>query len=207
MTSVLCLPVAEQYPSRTATSDESTSTRVSVTDMSSGLARRIGVSLKLVFRQDLNLVLPKLRNGIAPMRNGGNVLDPKLLGYFFPTAEKVDHVLCFHSEVIMSALTVKGKRYFSPDDYHCLMAVMNIVKEAREKKGYNQSELARITFASLGLAEIPGIDAINISQTVSVLKLLLTLTVSGLMMNTSQQHSKPARASNQAIRRHCIANG
>lgn len=70
------------------------------------------------------------------------------------------------------------------------MAVMNIVKEAREKKGYNQSELARIAFSSLGLAEIPGIDAINISQTVSVLKLLLTLTVSGLMMNTSQQHSK-----------------
>ena len=82
--------------------------------ISSGLARSIGVSLKLVFRQDLNLVLPKLRNGIAPMRNRGNVLDPKLLGYFFPTAEKVDHVLCFHSEVIMSALTVKGKRYFSP---------------------------------------------------------------------------------------------
>ena len=37
MTSVLCLPVAEQYPSNTATSDESTSTRISVTDMSSGL--------------------------------------------------------------------------------------------------------------------------------------------------------------------------
>lgn len=63
------------------------------------------------------------------MRNSGNVLDPKLLGYFFPTAEKVDHVLCFHSEVSMSALTEKGKRYFSPahsdDDYHCLMAVLN----------------------------------------------------------------------------------
>jgi len=48
----------------------------------------------------------------------------------------------------MSALTAKSKRYFSPahsdDDYHCLMAVMNIVKEAREKKGYNQSELARM---------------------------------------------------------------
>ena len=83
--------------------------------MSGGfLARNVGVSLELVFRNDLNLVLPKLRNGIAPMRNSGNVLDPKLLGYFFPTAEKVDHVLCFHSEVIMSALTVKGKRYFSP---------------------------------------------------------------------------------------------
>ena len=37
MTSVLCFPVAEQYPSNTATSDESTSTRISVTDMSSGL--------------------------------------------------------------------------------------------------------------------------------------------------------------------------
>lgn len=73
------------------------------------------VSFELVFRQDLNLVLPKLRNGIAPMRNSGNVLDTKLFGQFFPTAEKVDHVLCFHSEVIMSALTVKGKRYFSPD--------------------------------------------------------------------------------------------
>ncbi len=74
---------------------------------------------------------------------------------------------------------------------------MNIVKEAREKKGYNQSELARITFASFGLAEIPGIDAINISQTVSVLKLLLTLTVSGLMMNTSQQHSKTRKGKKQ----------
>ena len=39
----------------------------------------------------------------------------------------------------MSALTAKSKRYFSTahsdDDYHYLMAVMNIVKEAREK-GY-----------------------------------------------------------------------
>lgn len=46
----------------------------------------------------------------------------------------------------MSALTDNCKRYFSPthnsDDYHYLMGVMNIVKEAREKKGYNQSELA-----------------------------------------------------------------
>ena len=67
---------------------------------------------------------------------------------------------------------------------------MNIVKEAREKKGYNQSELARITFASLGLAEIPRIDAINISQTVSVLKLLLTLAMSTLILHSSQQHSK-----------------
>ena len=83
--------------------------------ISSGLAiGNVGVSFELVFRQDLNLVLPKLRNGIAPMRNSGNVLDTKLFGQFFPTAEKVDHVLCFHSEVIMSALTVKGKRYFSP---------------------------------------------------------------------------------------------
>lgn len=48
------------------------------------------------------------------MRERGNGLDSKLFGCFFPTAEKVDHVLCFHSEVIMSALTVKGKRYFSP---------------------------------------------------------------------------------------------
>ena len=70
------------------------------------------------------------------------------------------------------------------------MAVMNIVKEAREKKGYNQSELARITFASLGLAEIPGIDAINISQIVSVLKLLLTLAMSTLILHSSQQRSK-----------------
>ena len=37
MTSVLCLPVAEQYPSNTATSEESTSTRISVTGMSRGL--------------------------------------------------------------------------------------------------------------------------------------------------------------------------
>ena len=115
MTSERCLPVAEQYPSSTATSVESTSTRSSVIGMSNGLALIVGCSLELVFRQYLNLVLPKLRNGIAPMRNSGNVLDTKLFGQFFPTAEKVDHVLCFHSEVIMSALTVKGKRYFSPD--------------------------------------------------------------------------------------------
>lgn len=124
MTAERFFQVAEQYPSRTDTSDGSTSTRISVTDMSGGLALIDGISLEFVFRQDLNLVLPKLRNGIAPMRNRGNVLDPKLLGYFFPTAEKVDHVLCFHSDVIMSALTVKGKRYFSPahsdDDFHRL---------------------------------------------------------------------------------------
>ena len=83
--------------------------------ISSGLCSlNVGVSFELVLRQDLNLVLPEFRNGIAPMRERGNVLDTKLFGQFFPTAEKVDHVLCFHSEVIMSALTVKGKRYFSP---------------------------------------------------------------------------------------------
>ena len=39
MTSVLCFPVAEQYPSNTATSEESTSTRSSVVDMSCSLLK------------------------------------------------------------------------------------------------------------------------------------------------------------------------
>ena len=39
MKAVLHLPVAEQYPSKTATSDESNSTRISVTDMSCSLLK------------------------------------------------------------------------------------------------------------------------------------------------------------------------
>ena len=100
--------------------------------MSGGfLARNVGVSLELVFRNDLNLVLPKLRDKIAPMRERGNGLDSKLFGCFFPTAEKVDHVLCFHSEVSMSALTEKGKRYFSPDHIEISSLFINRPEGAR----------------------------------------------------------------------------
>ena len=65
--------------------------------ISSGLAiGNVGVSFELVFRQDLNLVLTKDRNLVAPMRERGNVLNTEFFGCFFPTAEEVDHVLCFH---------------------------------------------------------------------------------------------------------------
>ena len=47
MTTERFFPVAEQYPSRTDTSDGSTSTRISVTDMSSGLLSGEVVSERL----------------------------------------------------------------------------------------------------------------------------------------------------------------
>ena len=116
------------------------------------------------------------------MRERGNVLNPELFGCFFPTAEKVDHVLCLHSDVIMSALTAKGKRYFSPahsdDDYHCLMGVMNIVKDAREKKGYSQSELARLVGRSpSAINKIESGDTMSLKG-ITFLKLANTLGIS-----------------------------
>lgn len=84
---------------------------------------------------------------LAPMRYRRHTFDSKSLGCFFPTAEKVDNVFCFHGADIMSALTAKRKHNNShahiSSDYDLRMGLKERIKAAREDLGLNKSELAR----------------------------------------------------------------
>ena len=72
MTSVLCLQVAEQSPSSTATSDESTSTRISVTGMSRGLV----ILENLLVKANQSIAKIPVRNLSLPARKARNMALP-----------------------------------------------------------------------------------------------------------------------------------